>query len=175
MMLMNRARSSSARVFQAIETLELRQMLAADLPVVDYHGHAVAATPGQWIVELNGIKGAGQGKQLKGANEKLTGLSLKAVKHLGADGLFLVQSDKAAKFDDVQKLLKKVGGFKFAEPDFTLSVAGMPNDTYGSLDWGLNNTGQSINGVTGTADADIDAPEAWSLFDGSGAAKVVTG
>jgi subtilisin family serine protease len=172
---MTRARSSSARVFQAIESLELRQMLAADLPSVDYHGHAVAARPGQWIVELSGLKGAGQGKQLKGANDRLTGLGLKATRHLGSDGLFLVESAKDKKFADVENLLKKVGGFKFAEPDFTLSVAGMPNDTYAGYEWGLNNTGQSINGVAGTPDADIDAPEAWSLFDGSGAAKVVTG
>src|SRR5690242_17513727 len=103
---MTRARPLSARVFQAIETLEMRQLLAADLPTVDYHGQAVAAQPGQWVVELSGLKGAGQGKQLKGANEKLTGLGLKATKHLGSDGLFLVESAKTAKFDDVEKLLK---------------------------------------------------------------------
>lgn len=33
--------------------------------------------------------------------------------------------------------------------------------------WGLNNTGQTVNTVAGTPDADIDAPEAWAMLDGS--------
>jgi subtilisin family serine protease len=33
--------------------------------------------------------------------------------------------------------------------------------------WGLHNTGQSVFGHVGTADADIDAPEAWDLARGS--------
>jgi subtilisin family serine protease len=33
--------------------------------------------------------------------------------------------------------------------------------------WGLHNTGQSVDGFFGTADADIDAPEAWDLARGS--------
>ena len=42
-----------------------------------------------------------------------------------------------------------------------------PNDPlFGEL-WGLNNTGQAINGVSGTPDADIDAPEAWDKNTGS--------
>src|SRR5207253_1507634 len=52
-----------------------------------------------------------------------------------------------------------------AEPNYRLSLqlnANDPNYTNGSQ-WDLNNTGQ--NG--GTADADIDAPEAWDLTTGS--------
>ncbi|NQT86355.1 S8 family serine peptidase, partial [bacterium] len=33
--------------------------------------------------------------------------------------------------------------------------------------WSLHNTGQDINGVAGTPDADIDAPEAWGIQTGS--------
>lgn len=37
----------------------------------------------------------------------------------------------------------------------------LPTDTdFGTL-WGLHNTGQTVNSVVGTADCDIDAPEAW--------------
>ena len=39
----------------------------------------------------------------------------------------------------------------------------IPNDTAFSIQWSLNNTGQT----GGTADADIDAPEAWSLHTGT--------
>ncbi|MBM3887636.1 MAG: peptidase S8, partial [Verrucomicrobia bacterium] len=39
----------------------------------------------------------------------------------------------------------------------------MPNDTRFAQEWGLHNTGQT----GGTADADIDAPEAWNIVTGS--------
>ncbi|HKB04289.1 MAG TPA: S8 family serine peptidase [Gemmataceae bacterium] len=55
-------------------------------------------------------------------------------------------------------------GVQFAQPDYRVSIARVPNDPgLGSL-WGLNNTGQ--NG--GISDADIDAPEAWNTSVGTG-------
>jgi serine protease len=51
---------------------------------------------------------------------------------------------------------------RFAEPDAVYRVDTLPNDPlFGQL-WGLNNTGQTVKSSTGAADADIDAPEAWS-------------
>ena len=41
------------------------------------------------------------------------------------------------------------------------------NDANKDLLWGLDNTGQSVNGVSGTNNADIDAPEAWAISEGS--------
>jgi thermitase len=46
-------------------------------------------------------------------------------------------------------------------------LATYPNDTHFGLQYGLHNTGQTINGSPGTADADIDAPEAWDLHTGT--------
>ena len=43
----------------------------------------------------------------------------------------------------------------------------MPDDpSFPSL-WGLLNAGQTVNGAAGTADADIDAPQAWDIGTGS--------
>lgn len=57
----------------------------------------------------------------------------------------------------------------FAEPSeagFDDALAYLPDDPgFGRL-WGLHNTGQLVNGVTGVADADIDAPEAWDYTRG---------
>jgi subtilisin family serine protease len=54
------------------------------------------------------------------------------------------------------------------EPDYIMYVnQTFPNDEYFDQLWGLHNTGQEINGVTGTSDADIDAPEAWERSTGS--------
>ncbi len=56
---------------------------------------------------------------------------------------------------------------EYAEPNYIVHLAAMPTDPDFSLLWGLHNTGQNVNGVTGTPDADIDAPEAWDITTGS--------
>lgn len=59
--------------------------------------------------------------------------------------------------------LKSHQAIEYVEPDYRVSIATTPNDPrFGDL-WGLNNEGQT----GGVADADIDAPEAWSISTGS--------
>ncbi len=55
---------------------------------------------------------------------------------------------------------------RYAEPNGV--VRAQSADTYSSLLWGLHNTGQPVDGVAGTTDADIDAPEAWTQSVGAG-------
>ncbi len=62
------------------------------------------------------------------------------------------------------KLLSASGMILYAEPDYV--VHHTTNDTYYTLLWGLNNTGQVVNGDPGTNNADINAPEAWTVFTG---------
>jgi len=58
---------------------------------------------------------------------------------------------------------------ELAQPNFRYYPADIPTtDTFRSYLWGLDNTAQSVNGVVGTADADIDAPESWSISQGAG-------
>lgn len=60
------------------------------------------------------------------------------------------------------------GLVEYAEPDYIVKALATPNDpSYSSL-WGLHNTGQT----GGTSDADIDAPEAWSVITGSSAVVI---
>ena len=61
--------------------------------------------------------------------------------------------------------LQASGLYDYVEPDYirtTSRVANDPRYVSGEL-WGLHNTGQD----GGTADADIDAPEAWDLLTGA--------
>lgn len=60
----------------------------------------------------------------------------------------------------------------FAEPNYFYEAAATANDPRFSQIWGLNNTGQSVLGVNGTPDADIDATEAWDKETGSAATVV---
>jgi subtilisin family serine protease len=56
---------------------------------------------------------------------------------------------------------------EYAEPNYIYRAAATPNDSEFPNLWGLNNAGQTIEGVAGTPDADIDAPEAWDVTKGS--------
>lgn len=56
---------------------------------------------------------------------------------------------------------------EYAEPDQILSRTGYTDETrFGEL-WGLNNTGQSVEGVSGSADSDINALEASTVTQGA--------
>jgi subtilisin family serine protease len=63
-------------------------------------------------------------------------------------------------------LAKLRGSVLYAEPDFVVRPTNTPNDTYYPLQWGLNNTGQTVNGDPGIAGADINAPQAWDTYTG---------
>ena len=56
---------------------------------------------------------------------------------------------------------------EYAEPNFLIFPTRTPDDTHFSKLWGLNNTGQTIGSQAGTADADVDAPEAWDTSTGT--------
>jgi thermitase len=58
----------------------------------------------------------------------------------------------------------------WAERDQRRSLTADPLE---GLEWGLNNVGQSVWGFRGTSDADIDAPEAWTVTRGAGATVAV--
>ncbi len=61
----------------------------------------------------------------------------------------------------------------YAEPDYIARALGDPNDTFFAKQWGLDNDGQEYKaGQSGTADADIDAPEAWDIVTGATAIKI---
>ncbi len=57
---------------------------------------------------------------------------------------------------------------EYAQPNYRLYPTKTANDTYyDRYLYGLNNTGQTVNGSAGTPEADIDAPEAWDETTGS--------
>ncbi|MDP9066980.1 MAG: S8 family serine peptidase [Actinomycetota bacterium] len=72
--------------------------------------------------------------------------------------------------DDVAERYLRNPKVASAEPNWLLRPASIPNDYFFDYQWNLHNTGQALYGGDeyGTADADIDAPEAWDLAFGSG-------
>jgi serine protease len=99
--------------------------------------------------------------QQVGQNEDIDG-----VEGVGGGGLLLFRS----RSKDVATLVRNLSArpdVAFVEPNFIVYAVGAPNDPlFGQL-WGLQNTGQSILGVTGTPGADIGAVSAWNISTGS--------
>lgn len=56
---------------------------------------------------------------------------------------------------------------RYAEPNGEVHAAGAPNDPWFGQQWGLSNTGQSVNGTRGTAGDDIGAVYAWPHSTGA--------
>jgi subtilisin family serine protease len=94
------------------------------------------------------------------------------VQALPVPGLQLVRLGRGASVRKAAESFERDPSVLYAEPNLYYRLSAMPNDTrFGEL-WGLNNTGQSLFGSAGTSDADIDAPEAWSVTTGSNAVTV---
>jgi subtilisin family serine protease len=127
------------------------------------------AVPGELIVAFK--PGVAAGKQRK--------------------ALALASAHEQRRFDRIDSLLVSVGtrsveaairrlerdpAVRYAEPNFLLSAdthGGTPNDPALHQLWGLDNFGQTVDGVAGVPDADIDAREAWAVSTGS--SEVVVG
>ena len=57
---------------------------------------------------------------------------------------------------------------EYAEPDYILHLSStVPNDPLFNFQWGLNNTGQTVNGARGAPGSDIKAPDAWDISTGN--------
>ena len=97
----------------------------------------------------------------------LTSLDATRSQTLGIPGLQLLKL-QSGDVESAIASLEQQQDVLYAEPNYIYEkMADIPNDpSFGQL-WGLNNTGQTVNGVAGTADADIDAPEAWDTETGS--------
>jgi subtilisin family serine protease len=72
-----------------------------------------------------------------------------------------------ARRDAISKQLASDPRVRYAEPNYVVHADVIPNDPSFGVLYGLNNTGQAIQGAPGTPDADIDAPEAWGATTGN--------
>ncbi|HET9324583.1 MAG TPA: S8 family peptidase [Gaiellaceae bacterium] len=72
-----------------------------------------------------------------------------------------------AELDQTRRALERDPRVDYAEPNAVLRTTADPGDAAFDQLWGLQNTGQAVAGIAGLPDADIDAPEAWQLTQGS--------
>jgi subtilisin family serine protease len=85
---------------------------------------------------------------------------------VGGAGAYLIDSSTLDTANLVAYLSSR-RDIAYAEPDSVMTLASAPNDPQFPQQWGLDNTGQVVAGVTGTPGADVNAPGAWQTTTGS--------
>jgi thermitase len=110
--------------------------------------------PGQILVKFK--KGTSQQEIDKQINSHRANL-LKKINKLDVSVLKVPEAVQ----DTILSALSKNPNVEFAELDYYAQAFSTPNDTYFDRQWGLENIGQTINGVAGKVGADIDVPTAW--------------
>ncbi len=109
----------------------------------------------------------GTGEQEKHQTESRIGALREKVVGAGTHVLKVPKGQVAAKIER----LKADPLVRYAEPNYIARIQqtapATTNDWYYGDLWGLNNTGQAVNGATGKAGADIKAEKAWKITTGS--------
>ncbi len=92
----------------------------------------------------------------------IKGVKIKRLKHLN---MLIVRADPSRiSSAELMGLFEGDPAVESVEPDHRIHKASViPDDTFFPEQWGLHNTGQSVNGFQGTEDADMDMPEAWGI------------
>jgi serine protease len=132
---------------------------SALLSAVLWGGPALAqdldAVPGQVIFKL----GVGEDRRMP---EFELGASLEELARVETGTIYLVRSPNTS----TRILLARLRELPrtripYAEPNFTITLQGRPNDKRFEKVWGLRNTGQKVGTVVGLAGADVRADPAW--------------
>jgi subtilisin family serine protease len=117
--------------------------------------------PGEVIVQFE--RGTGGAEREAARDDAGT----ETAEGLGSPGLQLVEVTDDGSVERTIRELEADPAVRFAEPNFVDQLSAIPEDPEFPLLWGMQNTGQTVNGSAGVPDADIDAPEAWDIERGS--------
>lgn len=154
--------------------------LRADTFARSNHRRAAAAADADALpktsARLRGLAAAWRATKMRRGYEEAFANPALAEKH-GLDRTFVLEVPAGTDTDRLAKALSALADeVEVASPDVIGGVAGdpvIPADSQFNLQWGMHNTGQNIQGLTGLEDADIDAPEAWAIHTGVGANQVI--
>lgn len=85
------------------------------------------------------------------------------VKSLDLSRVFTLRLPAGADRKEIINALVRFPDVIYAEPNANATLRVIPNDQHFNLQWNMHNSGQ----FGGTSDADIDAAEAWDVYQGS--------
>ncbi|MEK7728634.1 MAG: S8 family serine peptidase [candidate division KSB1 bacterium] len=111
--------------------------------------------PGEVVVKF---KTAARGE----VTSSLAKMSLTMSDSVPGNQIFVLKAEPNQDLTQLVQNLQNESNVEYAEPNYLYYASDTPNDPDYNRLWGMNNTGQT----GGTADADIDAPEAWAITKG---------
>lgn len=89
------------------------------------------------------------------------------IEKLNDRGLIKVKLPEGIDLTEAIKIFSKEPDIEYAEPNYKVKICSIPNDSYFNNLWAFYNHGQTVKGISGTIDADIDATEAWDIIKDS--------
>ncbi len=120
--------------------------------------------PGEILVKFND----GTPARRRGATIASAGLGSpeKTITSRDGDQIFLFKTNHGESVEHTIRTLRASNAVEYAEPNYIYELLYTPDDPDFSKQWGLNNTGQDIQGTPGTAGVDIGAVKAWDMEQG---------
>ena len=182
-----------------LERLEDRYMLSEtggtpafrDVITMEWQGHEIRARAGEWIVSLDrpeptrdadgeviasNVRVSRSHSPSERLSPFLNALDARGIefgRYLGTEHAFTIETPVGMAHAEIAGALASLPDFVEVSPNEVRNWAvTTPNDTEYGNQYALNNTGQNYGSGSGTADADIDAPEAWDFTTGSSSVVV---
>jgi len=123
---------------------------------------AESVVPGQVLVRYE------PGSSTADRSEAQADAGTKPIEGLGMPRAQLLKITDGDSVAATVNQLEAQPGVAFAEPNQIFQPASLPNDPQflNGNQWGLYNDGQTVDGVTGTPGADINAPAGWNFSTG---------
>jgi hypothetical protein len=148
----------------AVRSVEDRPEIANSLPVmIDQEGLTRYFLPDEFTVQF--LEGVSKEQAEHIISERGSSILIEQ----RTPGYYTLAVPEGRGLFETMREFSNLEEVAFAEPSevgFNWLQQYIPDDPDFPRLWGLHNTGQTVNGVAGTADADIDAPEAWDFTRG---------
>jgi len=155
----------------AVLVMLLPVLLAGALPALANDGDPgrVLRSPYRDGIVLMAFRDGTQAAQQRAI---LSRIGAREIKQIGV-GVHVLAVKPGHVFTAINSL-KALQGVRYAEPDYlqTLSASTLPNDTSVGNQWAVKNTGQSVNGQSGSAGADERSLAAWGITTGTNSVVV---
>ena len=157
------------RTYTTLAAFATLAMLAVALPVparnarIDtLEGRAIAAN--EVLVRFR--SGVSQANRISARQSLAVTEDAEACAPIGDGRLLRLRSRRFDTAELIRRLSRRPD-VQYAEPNYQVRIARVPNDPYFWSLWGLENTGQLVNQRRGLPGADIHAPQAWDFTTGS--------
>jgi subtilisin family serine protease len=163
-----RGKATSPRALTSTSSTTVKESSTVKPSEEDYAEGEILIKYKKEKVQLNSSSGKNKARNFEASN------SLERKETLARSNISVlrIKDGKTVK----QKIadLKNDSNIEYAEPNYRrYPTAISTDDTHRALLWGLDNTGQTVDTVAGTSDADMDIPEAWSINEGTSTSVIV--